>query len=114
MLFRSKPVACVLLLLTLSGAWGPWHATDDHDADAQLLLHDHRAHHERLGTPAAPVSPPTHCALCHWLRTFGTGAPRGAQLALDEKAVLVQQADAVAHIRMSDRLDLPSRAPPLA
>jgi len=103
------------MFLTLSGAWGPWHATDehDHDGDAQFLLHDHSAHHERLGAPGTPASPSSHCALCHWLRTFGTGTPRRTQVTSDEDAVLVRQVESIARVRMSDRLDLPSRAPPL-
>ena len=111
MRFRSKLVAVLLVLLTFSGAAGSWHATDDHDGE--VLLHDHSAHHERLGAPTA-ASTPSHCALCHWLRTFGTSAPRDAQAAAMDAPRLVRPAAATDHVASSDRLALPPRAPPLA
>jgi hypothetical protein len=109
--FRSKLVAVLLVLLTFSGAAGSWHATDDHDGE--VLLHDHSAHHERLGAPTA-ASTPSHCALCHWLRTFGTSAPRDAQAAAMDAPRLVRPAAAADHVASNDRLALPPRAPPLA
>jgi hypothetical protein len=110
--FRSKLVAVLLALLTFSGAVGSWHAPDDHDSDRDLLLHDHSAHHERLGTSTAAAAP-THCALCHWLRTFGTSAPRDTQAAGIDAPRLVRRAAATNLVTSSDRLALPPRAPPL-
>jgi hypothetical protein len=112
-LSRSKPVAWILVLLMLSGAVGSWHAGDDHEDDAGALLHDHSAHHERWAPPAQSAAP-AHCALCHWLRAMGTGAPRDAHLARVDTLGLSVTTATVAHIRMSDRLNLPSRAPPRA
>ena len=111
--FRSKLVAVLLVLLTFSGAAGSWHEPDDHDGDSGFLLHDHSAHHERLGTPT-PAATPSHCALCHWLRAFGTGAPCDTQAATMDAPRLVRRAAAIDYVTSSNRLALPPRAPPLA
>jgi hypothetical protein len=63
-----------MLLLTLSGAMGSWHEQDDYDGDAALSrARSHRT--SRALQRPGPTIAPEHCALCHWLRAFGTGAP---------------------------------------
>jgi hypothetical protein len=111
--FRSTPFVALMLLLTLSGAMGSWHAQDDYDGDAAFLAHDHTAHHERFTAPARQ-SAPEHCAFCHWLRAFGTGAPAALQRLTVAPASVVTRATAVTRVRMLARLSLPSRAPPRA
>jgi len=100
------------MLLTLSGSLGSWHGSDDHDADSRLLVHDHSAHHESVG-PSGRVADQSHCAFCHWLKTVTTGAPGETHTAPSHPLVLVRRST-LAHVRMSDRLDLPPRAPPRA
>ena len=113
MRFRTRPLVALMLLLTLSGAMGSWHEQDDFDGDAALLAHDHSAHHERFTTPARQ-SAPEHCALCHWLRAFGTGAPVALHRLIAAPTTLVARVTTVKRVRTIARLSLPSRAPPLA
>ena len=102
-----------MLLLTLSGAMGSWHAQDDHDGDDVVLSHDHNAHNEHFTTPARS-SAPEHCAICHWLSAFGTGAPAALHRLIVAPASLVSRITTVPRVQTRVRLSLPSRAPPLA
>jgi len=103
-----------MLLLTLSGALGSWHGQDDHDGDdAVVLSHDHNAHNEHF-TTAAHSSAPEHCAICHWLSAFGTGAPAASPRLIVAPASLVSRLTTVTRVWSFARLSLPSRAPPLA
>ena len=113
MRFRSKPFAALMLLLTLSGALGSWHEQDDYDGDAVLFSHDHSAHHERF-TTAASQSAPEHCAFCHWLRAFGTGAPAALHRVIAAPTSLVARVATEERVPTLARLSLPSRAPPRA
>ena len=111
---RSRRLSLALIVLTFLGTGGSWHVgTDDPDC-ADLVTHDHSAHHERFGRTSAPAPTPSHCAICHWLQAFRSDAVRHARVQF-----AVAQSDAAplgqfAPIRSGDPLDLPSRAPPLA
>ena len=114
MRFRSRLFTALMLLLTLSGAMGSWHDQDDHDGDdAVVLSHDHNAHNAHF-TTAAHSSAPEHCAICHWLSAFGTGAPAALHRLVVEPPSLVSRLTTVKRVQTFARLSLPSRAPPLA
>ncbi len=110
--FRSKLLAALSILLVLAGAMGAWHAPDDRDDDAVLLVHHHTDHDERFTECSDPVAP-EHCALCHSLRTLGNGAPVAVQIANAAPPSLIGRFAFLEHVQAGDRLALPSRAPPL-
>ncbi|HEX8030828.1 MAG TPA: hypothetical protein VF491_20290 [Vicinamibacterales bacterium] len=113
MRFRSKPLAALSVLLILAGALGSWHAPDDRDGESTPAVHHHTNHDERFTPPTHPEAP-AHCAFCHWLRSLSDGAPVTLQALASEAPTLVQRIPVLAHVRTSDRLALPSRAPPRA
>lgn len=76
---RSRPLAVVLIVLTMLGTTATWHAPDDPDCYPGFMLHDHAAHHARLAAPVAATAP-EHCAICHWLQTFRIDGTRQAGL----------------------------------
>ncbi len=110
--FRSKPIAALSILLVLAGVLGGWHAPDDRD-EVIPVAHQHADHDARFGTSAAPTAP-EHCAFCHWLRTFGDGAPIASQVLAAESAKIVRLGAVAEHVGTATRLALSSRAPPLA
>lgn len=110
--FRSKPLVALSVLLVLAGAMGAWHAPDDRDDESLILVHHHSNHDERF-TAAHHVNP-THCALCHSLRTLGNGAPVAMQIANAAPPSPIGRVAVLEHVQAGDRLALPSRAPPLA
>jgi len=105
--------ALALILLTFLGTTGSWHV-DSEDPDFTVpVTHNHSAHHERLVRTAA-AAPIVHCAICHWLQSFRID---GARQARHERAPSGQSAGSNAlfiAIHSADRLNLPSRAPPVA
>jgi hypothetical protein len=110
--FRSKPLVALTILLTLAGAMGGWHAPDDRDGETVVTEHHHTNHNERFTTASDDVAP-EHCAICHWLRTFGNGAPVAVQLVAGASPNLVRPFAILEHVHSSARLVLPSRAPPV-
>src|SRR5437870_5399616 len=76
---RSRPLALLLVLLMLAGTNSAWHAPDDDD-DALPVRHDHSAHRMRSHTPTS-TTPPTHCALCHWLTALRIASPARVTIA---------------------------------
>lgn len=112
MRFRSKPLAAFSIVLVLVGTLGGWHAPDDRDDDAVPVVHQHADHDARFET-AAPPSGPDHCALCHWLRAVGKGAPIATQLFAAEATQLTRVGTLDGFAVTTSRLALPSRAPPL-
>lgn len=76
---RSRPLAVILIVLTMLGTTATWHTPDDPDCFSGIVLHDHSAHHARFGAPA-PSDGPEHCAICHWLQSFRIDGARQAWL----------------------------------
>jgi hypothetical protein len=113
LLLRSKPLVALAIVLALASALGGWHAPDDSDEYAPLAVHHHADHDARLSTASQPTAP-EHCALCHWLRAFGSGSPVAVQSLAAEAFQFVRLGSADGLIRTASQLTLPSRAPPLA
>jgi len=111
--FRSKPLAALSIVLVLASALGGWHAPDDNDEYAAPAIHQHADHDARFAAPTQPTGP-EHCALCHWLRAFGNGAPIAAQLFAASSFQFVGVGTFDSFVRTTSRLALPARAPPLA
>jgi len=110
--FRSKPFIALSIVLVLASALGGWHAPEDTDEYAVPAVHHHADHDARLSTASQPTAP-EHCALCHWLRAFGNGAPASTPL-FGAVPIEVDRVGALADfVRTTTRLALPSRAPPL-
>ena len=109
---RSRVLPLLLAVLTMVGSSGSWHAaTDDPDCEP-LSAHDHRAHHESLG-PASHTTLPAHCAICHWLQAFRSGDVGQSRVPLAIDCAGVDPLLPSAKIRSTDRIALPSRAPPV-
>lgn len=112
LLFRSKPLAALSIVLVLVGTLGGWHTPDDRDDDAVAVVHQHADHDARFG-PATQPTGPEHCAFCHWVRALGNGAPVAAQRFAEGLAQTLRVGDFDSFVRTTSRLALPSRAPPL-
>jgi hypothetical protein len=109
---RSRPVAAALAILILLGMTGSWHATDDDpDCQSPVTAHDHAAHRIQLRAAAARERG-SHCAICHWLQSIRTGSVRQARIQFADLAANARVAAAVVHVRATELLDLPPRAPP--
>ena len=113
MRFRSKPLAALSIVLVLASALGGWHAPDDRDEYAAPAVHHHADHDARFATPTGPTAP-EHCAFCHWLRAFGSGAPVATQVFAAEPVRFIRAGTLDGIVRPTEQLALPSRAPPLA
>lgn len=113
MRFRSRPLAALSIVLVLASALGGWHTPDDSDEYAVPVVHQHADHDARFATPTQPNAP-EHCALCHWLRALGNGAPTATQLFATEQVHFMRAVELDGFVRTTARLALPSRAPPLA
>ena len=111
--FRSKPLAALSIVLVLASALGGWHAPDDSDEFAAPAVHQHADHDARFAAPTQPTGP-EHCALCHWLRALGNGAPVAAERFAAERIQFARAGTLDTFVRTASRLALPSRAPPLA
>jgi hypothetical protein len=109
--FRSKPLAALSIVLVLTSALSGWHAPDDDDYAAPALHHhaDHDARFESSASPAASE----HCAFCHWLRAFGSGAPVATHLIAADGVQFVLAHARDVRVRTTLGLAIPSRAPPL-
>jgi len=110
--FRSKPLAALSIVLVLASALGGWHAPDDRDEYATPAVHQHADHDARFAAPTQPTAP-EHCALCHWLRALGNGAPVATQAFAVESAQFIRVGAVVGRVRTTTQFALPSRAPPL-
>ena len=110
--FRSKPLVALSIVLVLASALGGWHAPDDSDEYAVSAVHHHADHDARFATPTQPTAP-EHCALCHWLRALGNGAPAATQLFAAETVRFIRVGELDSFVPTASRLALPSRAPPL-
>jgi hypothetical protein len=110
--FRSKPLVALTILLTLAGAMGGWHAPDDRDGETVITEHHHTNHNERFTTASDDVAP-EHCAICHFLRTFGNGKPAAMQVVARASQSVSRQFAVPEHVHDSALLVLPSRAPPV-
>ena len=112
-LVRSRLIAVSLIVLTVLGTSGTWHV-DASDPDlAAPIAHDHSTHHAQFGratTPGAPV----HCAICHWLQAFRSDATSYVRVQPASDGPSVRVRAAATSVESADRIDLPSRAPPLA
>jgi hypothetical protein len=108
---RSRVIALALIVLTVLGTTGSWHADSD-DPDCTVpIAHNHSAHHERLVRTSA-AAPIVHCAICHWLQSFRIdGARQARDYRAPERRTAGSNAPYVS-VRSADRLNLPSRAPP--
>lgn len=113
MLFRSKPVAALSIVLVLVGALGGWHTPDDVD-DYALPASYQRADHKAKLSHQAPRTTPEHCALCHWLQALGKAAPAAPQVLANDASEVIRTGALFERVRTADRIALPSRAPPLA
>jgi hypothetical protein len=113
LLFRSKPLAALSIILVLVGTLGGLHAPDDSDEYAAPALHHHADHDARFSPSTRPIAP-EHCVFCHWLRALGNGAPVATQRFESERTHFLRVGDRDGFIRTASRLALPSRAPPLA
>lgn len=108
---RSRVVSCVLVLFTLMGTTGTWHAAGDDPDCGTATTHDHSAHHERLNA-ARRTTPPAHCAICHWLQGFRTDTiPAAAATPRDATSSPVLALTRRPR-QLLVRIDVPSRAPP--
>jgi hypothetical protein len=108
---RSRAVACVLVLFTTMGTTGVWHAADDDPDFAPAAVHDHAAHHERVGASRTPQAP-THCAICHWLQGFRIDSVPSPTPAGDATTSRLLRAGNRSPHQPLVRIDVPSRAPP--
>ena len=111
--FRSKPLVALSIVLVLASALGGWHAPDDNDDYPAPAVHQHADHDARFGSATSPTAP-EHCAFCHWLRAFGNGAPVATPLIAAEPVQYIRIGTLDGIVRTTERLALPSRAPPLA
>ena len=110
---RSRVTAIALIVLTFLGTSGSWHIDSD-DPDCTVpVAHNHSAHHERLVRTAA-AAPIVHCAICHWLQTFRIDGARQAREYRAPAGLNAGSNASLVAILSADRLNLPSRAPPLA
>ena len=112
MRFRSKPLAALSIVLVLASALGGWHAPDDSDDYAAPTVHQHADHDARFESPPSPTAP-EHCPSCHWLRAFGNGAPAATELLAAEPVRYIRIGTLDGIVRTTERLALPSGAPPL-
>lgn len=111
--FRSTPLIALSIILVLAGALGSWHAPDDNDDYQAAPAIHHHADHNASFTAPQPTSP-EHCLFCHWLRALGNGAPVATQRFAAERFQFTAVAERDGLVRITARLALPSRAPPLA
>jgi len=111
--FRSAPLIALSIVLVLASALGGWHAPDDIDEYAATAIHQHADHDARFSTASQPTAP-EHCALCHWLRAFGSGSPVSTQIVAAEAIRFITAGERNDFVRAASQLTLPSRAPPLA
>jgi len=111
--FRSKPLAALSIVLVLASALGGWHAPDDRDEYALPAVHQHADHDARFAVQTQPTAP-EHCALCHWLRAMGNGAPVATQVFAAEPVQFIRIHALAGRVRSTSQLCLPCRAPPLA
>ena len=103
----------MLMVLTVLGTSGSWHVeTDDPDC-AVPVAHNHASHHERLGR-ASTATAPTHCAICHWLQAFRSDAVRQARVQIASTEARTLSRPVSEEISSRDRIQLPSRAPPVS
>lgn len=114
MRFRSKPLAALSIVLILAGTLGGWHAPDDRDEALPIGHHQHADHDARLSAAEQPTAPEQHCAFCHWLRAFGSGAPVSTQALAAESFQVLGSGTIVERVSTAALLALPSRAPPRA
>jgi hypothetical protein len=110
--FRSKPFIALSIVLVLASALGGWHAPDDADQYASAAVHQHADHDARLSAASQPTAP-EHCALCHWLRAFGSGSPIATQIFAAQEVGFLAAGEGDDFVRAASQLILPSRAPPL-
>ena len=110
---RSRLLAVVLIVFTFVGTTGSWHVADDPDCYSGIVLHDHSAHHARVGTPTAATTP-THCAICHWLQTFRIDGARQTRVpfAADSYARFTESVHSPALSVAT--ISIAPRAPPIA
>ena len=111
--FRSRTLAALSIVLVLASALAGWHAPDDADEYLAPAVHHHADHDARLSAASQPTAP-EHCALCHWLRAFGSSSPVAVQSHAPEAVLFVGLPDAGDRVRAASQLTLPARAPPLA
>jgi hypothetical protein len=111
LLFRSKPVAVLSLVLVLAGSLGGWHTPDDVD-DYAPLAQSLTASNAQVTTQTP--STPEHCALCHWLQALSKAAPVTPQALAAESFDVIRDGALAERIRTTSLFALPSRAPPRA
>jgi hypothetical protein len=111
--FRSQPLVALSIILILAGASGAWHQPDDRDGEPARVVHQPGHHNERIGG-AKPAIAPEHCALCHWLRAFGSKAPAATALVTPIIVGRLLSSTIAEIVHSTDRLVHSSRGPPLA
>jgi hypothetical protein len=111
--FRSLPLAALSIILILASASGAWHQPDDRDGEPARVVHQPGHHNERI-SGAKPASAPAHCALCHWLRAFGSSAPAATALVAPVIVGRLPSSAVSETVHSTDRLVHPSRGPPHA
>jgi hypothetical protein len=70
---RASRIAAVALLslAAMGGSYASVHPADCHDGCVALFVeHDHSAHRMHAPAASADASPPLHCLVCHWARSF--------------------------------------------
>lgn len=111
MRFRSRSLAALSIVLVLTSAIGAWHEPDDRDGEPVRVTLG--GDHARLDN-VRPTSAPEHCALCHWLRAFGSASPtRGQVLAPAVSARPIVSAP-IAPRYLTAAAAITSRGPPFA
>jgi hypothetical protein len=111
--FRSQPLVALSIVLILTGAAGAWHHPDDRDDEPAGMVHQPGHHNERIGC-AKPAGAPEHCALCHWLRAFGSSAPAATALVSPVIVGRLLSTTVAGAVHSTDRLVRCSRGPPAA
>jgi hypothetical protein len=109
--FRSTPFIALSIVLVLASALGGWHAPDDIDDFPAAAIHHHPDHDARLSAASQPTAP-EHCALCHWLRAFGSGSPVATHAFAAAPVRFIRAGERSDFARAASQLTLPSRAPP--
>jgi hypothetical protein len=107
----SKPLALLLALLSFVGTSGSWHAGDDVDFQQRIVAHDHETHRYQFqATPDHARS--DHCAVCHWLQSFRNSSVSHARVPFAWDTHNLRQQVTATIVGGTDRLQLPTRAPP--
>src|SRR5215216_820253 len=114
--FRGRAgsiTTAVLWSLVTVSAWSTAaHGGDCYDDSGAVIAAGHDAAAHRVSAESTQARP-LHCLLCHWTRAFRADAVRGSRVPTSQESRAFRPIACAGSVRVVERLDLPSRAPPL-